>query len=136
MDKRSELSTVDELIEAAAELDEHTAALVDRLARITARAGGQHGVEVKVNLDGRLVGLELTDAALRLGAGPLAAEIYRLTQQASGSALAQGLATLAPIAGAELAELIGLPADIDPASVVADIDLDEARTAIPVQEHW
>ena len=109
------MRTVDELIEAAAELDERTAGLFDRLARITARASGEHGVEVTVNLDGKLIALELTDDALRMGADALGAEIYRLTQQASGSALAAGMDLLEPIAGdelaelAELAELIGLP---------------------------
>jgi hypothetical protein len=97
--------TVDELIEAAAELDEHTAALVDRLARITARAG-EDGVEVTVNLDGRLVGLELSEAALRRGADALAVEISQLTLRAATAALADGFATLAPLAGEELAALL------------------------------
>lgn len=100
--------TVDELIEAAAELDERTAGLFDRLARITARAAGD-GVEVTVNLDGKLIGLELTHAALRRGADALGAEIFRLTQEASATALADGYATVAPLAGDELAGLIGLP---------------------------
>jgi Trk K+ transport system NAD-binding subunit len=93
--------SIDELIEAAAELSESSTGLVDRLAGITARAGGAH-VEVTVTVDGKLVGLELSDRALRLGADVLAAEIYRLTQQASASALAAGRAILEPVAGDEL----------------------------------
>jgi hypothetical protein len=85
--------TVDELIEAAAELDERTAGLFDRLARISARAT-RDGVTVTVNLDGKPTGLELTDKALRLGAEPLAAEIFRLTQEAAATALAEGEAML------------------------------------------
>src|SRR5438067_1021083 len=101
------MRTVNELIEAAAELDERTAGLFDRLARITVRASGELGVEVTVNLDGKLIALELTDDALRVGADALSAEIYRLTQRASGAALATGMDLLEPIAGDELAELIG-----------------------------
>ena len=101
--------SIDELIEAAAELDERTAGLFERLARITARAAGD-GIEVTVNLDGRLIGLDLTDAALRRGAGELATEIQRLTQLASAAALADGFAALAPYDGEddELAELLRL----------------------------
>jgi hypothetical protein len=109
MDPRLDARTVDELIEAAGELDERTVGLVDRLARITASTVGKHGVEVTVNLDGKLIGLELTDDAVRLGAGPLAAEIYRLTQQASGSTLAAGMALLLAVADDELAKIMGLP---------------------------
>ena len=94
------MRTVDELIEAAAELDERTTGLFDRLARITTRACGEDGVEVTVNLDGKLIGLELTDEALHLGAGRLAEEIYRLTQRAAGAALAVGMDILEPVAGA------------------------------------
>ncbi len=98
--------SVDELIEAAAELDERTAGLFERLARITAQATGEHGVAVTVNLDGKLIDLDLTDAALRLGASALAAEISSLTAQASAAALAEGFATLAPLGDDELAELL------------------------------
>jgi hypothetical protein len=99
--------SIDELIEAAAELDERTAGLFERLAGITAHAAGD-GIEVTVNLDGRLIGLELTDAAIRRGAGELAAEIQRLTQLASATALADGFATLAPFEDDELTELLRL----------------------------
>jgi hypothetical protein len=111
------MRTVDELIEAAATLDERTTGLFDRLARVTGRAGGESGVEVTVNLDGKLIGLELTDDAVRLGAHALAEEIYRLTQQAAGSALAAGMDILEPIAGDELTELILGSAGPSPAGV-------------------
>jgi hypothetical protein len=98
--------TIDELIEASIELDDRTAGLFDRLSRITARATGEHGVTVTVNLDGMLTGLELPDRALRQRPEELAAEIYRLTQQASADALEEGFAVLAPVAGAELAAVL------------------------------
>lgn len=97
--------SVDELIEAAVELDERTTSLVGRLARITPREGSD-GIEVTVNLDGRLIGLELTEPALRRGADALAAEITRLTQRAAAAALADGMATLAPLAGEDLGALL------------------------------
>jgi glutamate-1-semialdehyde aminotransferase len=98
--------SIDELIEAAAELDERTAGLFERLARITARATGEHGVAVTVNLDGKLIDLDLTETSVRLGASALAAEISRLTQQASAAALAEGMNVLGPIAGDDLDALL------------------------------
>jgi hypothetical protein len=100
--------SVDELIAASAELEERAGGLFDRLAGVTARASA-NGVEVEVNLDGMIVGLELSADALRLGAERLAAEIFRLTQEASGSALAKGMAILEPVAGPELMSLIQEP---------------------------
>jgi hypothetical protein len=81
---------------------------MDELARITARESGDHGVTVTVNVDGRLIDLDLTDDALRLGAAGLAAEIHRLTRRAAAAALAEGSAILAPMVGAELAGLAGI----------------------------
>jgi hypothetical protein len=98
--------TIDELIEASIELDDRTAGLFDRLSRITARATGEHGVTVTVNLDGMLTGLELPDRALRQRPAELAAEIYRLAQQAAADALEEGFAVLSPVAGAELAAVL------------------------------
>jgi hypothetical protein len=111
--------TVDELIAASADLDDRAGGLFDRLARITARAR-DNGIEVVVNLDGMLVGLELTAEALRLGAGRLAAEIFRLTQQAAGTALVEGIETLEPIAGEELMSLIDLGEPADPPAAPAE----------------
>lgn len=95
--------TIDELIEASIELNDRAEGLFDRLSRITARATGEHGVSVTVNLDGMLTGLELPDRALRQHPEELAAEIYRLAQQAAAEALDEGFAVLAPVAGPELA---------------------------------
>jgi hypothetical protein len=94
--------TIDELIAASAALQD---GLFDRLAKITAQAA-EHGVSVTVNLDGQLIALDLSDEALRLGAARLAAEIYRLTLQAAGSALAEGIEALEPVAGDALMELL------------------------------
>jgi hypothetical protein len=116
--------SVDELIAASAELDDRADGLLDRLASVTARAS-ENGVSVVVNLDGMLVGLELTDAAIRLGAERLAAEIYRLTQQAAGIALAQGITILEPVAGDDLLALI-VPAE--PVPMALDDDFSEIET--------
>jgi hypothetical protein len=111
--------SVDELIAASAELDGRADGLLDRLASVTSRAS-ENGVSVVVNLDGMLVGLELTDAAIRLGAERLAAEIHRITQRAAGIALAEGITIIEPVAGDDLLSLI-VPAE--PAPVLLDEDL-------------
>jgi hypothetical protein len=80
--------------------------LFEALSRITARATGEAGVSVEVNLDGMLIGLSLTEQAVRLGTAALAAEIFRLTHQASAAALAEGIDVVAPLAGPELAALL------------------------------
>ena len=116
--------SVDELIAASAELDDRADGLLDRLASVTARLS-ENGVSVVVNLDGMLVGLELTDAAIRLVAERLAAEIYRLTQQAAGIALAEGITILEPVAGDDLLSLI-VPAE--PVPVVLDEDFSEIES--------
>jgi hypothetical protein len=94
--------TVDELIEAATELNDRADALFGRLARIERTARGD-GIAATVNLEGRLVDLTLSAQAVALPPEELAAEIFHLTQEASGAALADGLDALAPVAGEELA---------------------------------
>jgi hypothetical protein len=118
--------SVDELIAASAELDDRAGGLLDKLAGVTARASG-NGVSVEVNLDGMLVGLALTDTAIRLGATRLAAEIYRLTQQAAGIALAEGITILEPVAGDDLLALI-VPADPEPAAADQQEDFAEVES--------
>jgi hypothetical protein len=102
--------SVDELLEANTTLNERADGLFDRLARVSATAADR-GVEVRVNLEGRLVGLDLTVEAMTLPPDELAAEIFRLTQEASAAALADGLAALEPVAGeeltSELSDIIG-----------------------------
>lgn len=93
--------TVEELLEADAVLNDRADALFDRLARIESTATSPE-IEVRVNLEGRLVALTLTPAALATGPAALAGEIFRLTQEASAAALAEGLAALLPIAGEEV----------------------------------
>jgi len=95
-----ELST-HELLEASVVLNERADGVFDRLSRISATAADQ-GVEVRVNLEGRLVGLDFELEALAMEPDDLAAVIFRLTQQAAATALAEGLAALEPVAGAEL----------------------------------
>lgn len=109
--RNPESLTVDELIAASAELADRADGLIGRLDRITSTAASaEHGIEVTVNLDGMLTDLRLSRQSLALSPPRLAAEIFRLAQQAAGSALSEGIEVLAPVAGAELtAELTGFP---------------------------
>jgi hypothetical protein len=91
--------SVDELIELSAEA---TPEVFDTLSAITATAAGK-GITVTVNLEGRLVALDLEPHALAGGPGPLATEIFRLVQEASAAALNAGIEVLAPVAGDDLA---------------------------------
>lgn len=94
----TELS-VDDLIEQSAQ---PTPEVFAALSEITATAGGD-GVEVTVNLEGRLIALELAPHALAAGPGPLAAEIFRLAQEASATALNAGIEVLTPAVEDDLA---------------------------------
>jgi len=86
--------------------------LFDRLGAITASVA-EAGVELTVNVEGRLTALSLTPEALARGGDQLAVDIFRLTQRAAGLALSDGLATVGPFAGdeltAELAEIVAIP---------------------------
>lgn len=93
--------TIDELIAAAEELADRVDGLPERLDAITGRAAGS-GIEVTVNLDGRLVGVELDAGALGLGAERLAGELLRLTGQATGLASSAGMALLREVTGIDL----------------------------------
>ncbi|MBM7776432.1 hypothetical protein JOD54_006636 [Actinokineospora baliensis] len=69
-----------------------------RLNAITASANGKHGIEVTVNLEGKLIALTLGTAQRRMTAPELAAEIHSLAKTAAASALSEGMAILAPFA--------------------------------------
>lgn len=114
--RNPESLTVDELIAASAELDDRADGLIGRLGGITSQAGSaEHDIEVTVNLDGMLTDLRLGRQSLALGPRRLAAEIFRFTQQAAGSALSEGMAVLAPVAGEELtAELTDVQPEPEP----------------------
>lgn len=126
---------VDELIELGAAA---TNDVFDRLGAITATAADD-GVHVRVNLEGRLVGLELSPHALAAGPAALAATIFRLTQEASATALNTGIEVLAPEVGEELtAELRGLvlpapaPVAVAPARRPAEDDFSTVESwAVP-----
>jgi hypothetical protein len=123
--------SVDQLIAASAELDERTRGLSGQLALVTARANSESGVEITVNLDGMIVAIDLTTDALRLGPDRLAAEIFRLTRQAAGAALAAGIIILEPVAGADLMSLL-TPDEAEPAIGHADEDFSVIETwALP-----
>ena len=91
--------SVDELIELTTQTSPEVFA---SLSAITATATGD-GIMATVNLEGRLVALALEPHALAVGPGPLAAEIFRLVQEASATALNTGIEVLAPVAGEDLA---------------------------------
>ncbi|HET9138738.1 hypothetical protein [Actinophytocola sp.] len=106
--------SLDELIAASAELDDRAYRVFERLARITARAAGETGVEVEVNLDGMITAVRLTAESLRLPADRLAAEIFRLTSEAAAAALREGVALLEPVAGEPLLDLLTVPPPAPP----------------------
>jgi hypothetical protein len=101
--------------------------LFDRLATIIATVA-EDGVEVTVNLEGRIVALTLTPEALARGGKQLADDIARLATWAAGTALAEGLATVAPFAGeeltAELAAIVAVPDAEPPARRAPDDEVD------------
>lgn len=130
-----EAYTVDELLEANAAMNERADGLFERLGRISTTAADK-GVEVRVNLEGRLVGLDLSVEAMGLAPEELAAEIFRLTQEASAAALSQGLAALEPVAGealtAELSQVIADRPQPKPAERVAVVEVSTtASTTAP-----
>ncbi|MFI7674407.1 hypothetical protein [Actinophytocola sp. NPDC049390] len=90
---------MDELIELSTR---PTSEVFTALSRITATASGD-GIAATVNLEGRLIALDLAPHALAAGPEPLAAEIFRLVQEASAAALNAGIEVLAPAAGEDVA---------------------------------
>lgn len=117
--------SVDELIELGSVA---APGVFSQLSAITAGASAD-GVTVRVNLEGRLVGLELAPSALAAGPAELAGTIFRLTQEASAAALNVGIEVLAPLAGEELtAELRALTLP-EPVAPVRQVDDDFAEVA-------
>jgi hypothetical protein len=126
-----ETYTVEALLDANTAMNERADGLFERLGRISCAAADK-GVEVRVNLEGRLIGLDLSVEAMNLAPGELAAEIFRLTQEASAAALSQGLAALEPVAGPELtAELSQVVADRPQPVPVAPVEVVEVATTAP-----
>lgn len=123
---------MDELIELSTR---STPEVFAALSAITATATGD-GIEATVNLEGRLIALELAPHALAAGPAALAAEIFRLVQEASATALNAGIEVLTPAAGDDLAaELRALvlpePAPVRPRPA-RDDDFSEIETwAVP-----
>jgi hypothetical protein len=123
--------TVEQLLEANAAMNERADGLFERLGRISCSAADK-GVEVRVNLEGRLVGLDLSVEAMGLAPGELAAEIFRLTQEASAAALSQGLAALEPVAGPELTEQLSqVIADRPRPAPAPPVEVVEVTTTAP-----
>jgi hypothetical protein len=94
---------LEELLDRSVQYEDATEGLFDKLGAIRASASGS-GIALTVTLDGQLVGLTLSDEALELGGPKLAAEIHRLTTEAAADALSQGIATLTPVVGIDVAD--------------------------------
>ncbi|HEU5473979.1 MAG TPA: hypothetical protein VFV67_25315 [Actinophytocola sp.] len=124
--------STDELIAASAELAERAHGVSDRLAGITGRAAA-NGIEVTVNLDGMIIAVELSEEALRLPPDRLAAELTRLTHEAAAAALAEGVATLEPVAGEPLLALLTAQEPAPPPESAPTPPADEDFSAI---ESW
>lgn len=77
--------------------------VLDELSAITATAEAD-GVEVRVTVEGRLVGLSLPQEALTAGPVRLARTIARLTDEASAVALNEGIEVLAPHVEADVTD--------------------------------
>ncbi|TDP96074.1 hypothetical protein [Labedaea rhizosphaerae] len=103
---------IEELFDRAEQFSDATEGLFDRLGAIRASTSGS-GIALTVTLDGRLVELTLSDAALRLGGAKLAAEIHRLTTEAAADALSQGIAVLTPVIGIDVAEQLAAATGLD-----------------------
>jgi hypothetical protein len=127
--------TVDELLDANAAMNERADGLFERLGRICTSAADR-GVELRVNLEGRLVALDLSAEAMTLAPDELAGVIFRLTQEASAAALSEGLAALEPVAGAELtAELSEIIAGRPRPAAEPDSDVPETPRPRTLDEH-
>lgn len=81
--------TIDELIELADEIPDRLG-LAEGMADLRGRAAGE-GVSLAVDVQGKLVELEIGDRGLALGPERLAAEISRLAAEASTEVLHAGL---------------------------------------------
>jgi hypothetical protein len=103
--------SIDDLIEVAEGMSEASAVSAGMDA-IRATAHGE-GISLTVNMAGMLLELELDEAALSLGAERLAAEISRLTGEASTSALREGLRGIKARCGDRVATMIGAQLGID-----------------------
>lgn len=104
---------MDELIELSTQTQPE---IFTVLSAITATATGD-GISATVNLEGRLIALTLEPQALAASPEILAADIFRLVQEASATALNSGIEALAPTAGEELAaelRALALPAPARP----------------------
>ena len=123
----SELS-VDELIELS---EQSTPEVFATLSAITATVTGD-GITATVNLEGRLIALELAPHALAAGPAALAAEIFRLVQEASAVALNAGIEALAPVAGDDLAAELRALVLPEPAPPTAPAQEDDFSTV----ESW
>ncbi|GAA0517779.1 hypothetical protein GCM10011581_22020 [Saccharopolyspora subtropica] len=98
--------TIDDLIAIAEGIPERPMDLAASMDRIRGTAEGE-GISLEVDLQGMLVELELTDQALALGPEGLAAELTRLSEEASFDALQQGLVAIEVGCGAKVATEVG-----------------------------
>jgi len=97
----NDLST-DDLLALAEDLDARTRDLPARLAAVTGRAGGRHGIEVTVTMSGMLTALDLGEACRHLTAPELTHELESLMHRATDTALAAGVDIVSPVASPDL----------------------------------
>jgi hypothetical protein len=119
--------SVDELIELTTQA---TPEVFTSLSTITATAKAD-GIEATVNLEGRLIALTLEPHALAAGPDRVAAEIFRLVQEASATALNAGIEILASAAGEELAAELRALVLPEPAKVPEPVQVPEPAAVRP-----
>lgn len=122
--------SIDELIEIAEEIPDRLG-LAAGIAGVRAQARDAH-VSVSVDVQGKLVGLEIADQALKLGPEQLAAEIRRLSTEAGTSALRDGLRAVR--AGCVPAVADAIEAQLGPALAASTSDSRPAPPAEPSGE--
>ncbi|MFD9893624.1 hypothetical protein ACFWY9_30125 [Amycolatopsis sp. NPDC059027] len=102
--------TVDELIELAEEIPERLG-LAEGMAGLRGRASGD-GVSVTVDVQGKLVGLEIDDQGIALGPDRLAARIAELSAEAGNDVLQAGMRAVqagsTPAIAGAIADFLGV----------------------------
>ncbi|WP_052372211.1 hypothetical protein [Amycolatopsis taiwanensis] len=115
----SDERSIDELIEIAEEIPDRLG-LAAGMQDLRGSAQGE-GVSVTVDVQGMLVDLDITDKGLALGPQRLAAEISRLSTEAGGKVLREGLravkAGTTPQIAAAIADYLGIDVE-EPVSPV------------------
>ncbi|KAA9148164.1 hypothetical protein FPZ12_045075 [Amycolatopsis acidicola] len=133
--------TIDELIEIAEEIPEKLG-LAEGMAGLRGTAAGEH-VSVTVDVQGKLVGLEIGEDALRQTPEALAAEISRLSASAGNAVLRKGIDVLragtTPAIAEAIREQLGIteePAEAEELGESTSDATTERRPAPPDDEEF